>query len=155
MYHLAQLNVANALAPLDSPQMAEFVEGLDPVNAIAEASDGFVWRLKDDSGNATNLQYDAAPDLLINMSVWKDVDSLKQFMFKTHHADYLKQKRKWFIADQRPTYVLWWIPAGHVPTIEEAMDKLNVLRKLGPSETAFSFAKTFAPPTIRSGEISD
>ena len=154
MYQLAQLNVATALAPLDSPQMAEFVEGLDPINAIAEASDGFVWRLKDDSGNATNVQYDAAPDLLVNMSVWEDVDSLKQFMFKTHHVDYLKQKRKWFQADQQATYVLWWVPTGHIPTIEEAMDKLDVLRKQGPSEAAFSFAKTFAAPTSRADEIS-
>lgn len=144
-YQLAQLNVAKSVAPMESEQLKDFVEGLDPVNATAEASDGFVWRLKDETGNATNIIAFDDPDLLINMSVWESVKSLKDFMFKTHHIDFLKLKKEWFVVEEQATYVLWWVPKGHHPSPEEAMQRLEHLRMHGDTPYAFSFKKHFTP----------
>lgn len=141
--HLAQLNIGKTRYSLESGEMADFVNNLDPINAIAEASPGFVWRLKDESGDATNIKVDGNPDIIVNMSVWEDVDSLKQFMFKTHHIDFLKRKKEWFHPMQEDSYVLWWVPVGHTPSVEEALDKLNYLRDQGESPLAFSFKHTF------------
>lgn len=145
MYHLAQLNIAKPLAPMESEQLKDFVEGLDPVNATAESTPGFVWRLKDESGNATNIVAFDDPDILINLSVWLSIESLKQFMFKTHHIDFLKRKKAWFEPLAQANYVLWWVPAGHQPTPAEGMQRLEYLREHGESAFAFSFKKTFSP----------
>ena len=144
--HLAQLNIAKAKFSLESPEMADFVNNLDPINAIAESSSGFIWRLKDESGNATDIQIDGSPDIIVNMSVWENVDSLKAFMFKTYHVDFLKRKKEWFEALNSASYVLWWVPIGHIPDIDEAFGKLEYLRQHGASELAFSFAKLFDAP---------
>ncbi|GAC13469.1 DUF3291 domain-containing protein [Aliiglaciecola lipolytica] len=145
-YHLAQLNIGKALDSIDSELMQEFAQGLDPINQIAEQSMGFIWRLKDESGNATDIHYFDDPNMLVNLSVWEDVESLKFFMFKTHHMDFLKQRKKWFETDLQDTYVLWWIPAGHIPEIPEALARLTQLREQGPSASAFTFAKVFHNP---------
>lgn len=145
-YHLAQLNIATSLADMEDPIMADFAAGLDPINTIAERSDGFIWRLKDESGNATQIQHFDDPNILVNMSVWRDVDSLKQFMFKTDHIHFLKRKKDWFKPAQQPTYVLWWIPAGRLPSVEEAVTRLTLLREQGDTAEAFTFKQVFAAP---------
>jgi hypothetical protein len=136
---LAQLNIGKAKYDLESDGMADFMNNLDPINAIAESSPGFIWRLKDDSGDATNIDVGNDPRMLVNMSVWKDVESLKNFMFKTHHSDFLKRKKEWFEPMKDASYVLWWVEDGHEPTVDEAMSKLAHLREHGETETAFSF----------------
>ncbi|MFC3123202.1 DUF3291 domain-containing protein [Agaribacter flavus] len=139
--HLAQLNIAKVRFNLDSPEMAGFVDNIAPINAIAESSPGFIWRLKDEDGDATGFNVEGQPDIIVNMSVWENVTSLKNFMFKTHHVDFLKHKKEWFIPIDDASYVMWWIPKGHIPSLEEAFDKLNWLRQHGESDLAFSFKR--------------
>lgn len=137
--HLAQLNIAKAKATLDDPLMQECMDNLDPVNAIAEASPGFIWRLKDENGDATSIQVFDNPRLIVNMSVWESIDSLKDFMFKTHHLNFLKRKNEWFEKINEANHVLWWVAVGHVPTVVEAKERLLYLREQGESDHAFTF----------------
>ena len=137
--HLAQLNIAKAKASLDDPLMQEFMDNLDPINAIAEASSGFIWRLKDESGDATSIQVFDDPSLIVNMSVWESIDSLKDFMFKTHHLNFLKRKNEWFEKINKANHVLWWVPMGHEPNVIEAKERLLYLREQGESDHAFTF----------------
>lgn len=141
--HLAQLNIAKAKYPLDAPEIKDFVDNLEPINALAEQSDGFIWRLKDDSGNATSIEAFDSPDTVVNMSVWRSAEDLKKFMFKTHHKDFLARKREWFEDLKTDSYVLWWIGEGHIPTLQEGESKLNHLRAHGPTANAFSFKRVF------------
>ncbi len=143
---LAQLNIAKARFPLDAPEIKDFVDNLDKVNAIAESSDGFVWRLKDEAGNATNIKVFDDPDLLVNMSVWTSPQALKDFMFKTQHRDFMRRKNEWFYPPQNNTYVLWWVDNGHIPTADEAIERLTLLREKGESPEAFSFKSNFPAP---------
>lgn len=143
---LAQLNIAKTRFPLDAPEIKDFVDNLDKVNAIAESSDGFVWRLKDEAGNATNIKVFDDPDLLVNMSVWTSPQALKDFMFKTLHRDFMRRKNEWFYPPKSNTYVLWWVEDGHIPTVEEAIERLSLLREKGESPEAFSFKSNFPAP---------
>lgn len=143
--HLAQLNVAKAKFSLEAPELKDFVDNLDSVNAIAERSEGFIWRLKDESGDATSFSVEQDPDMIVNMSVWSSVDALKNFIFRTHHKDFLKRKGEWFHRLPEDTYVLWWVEEGHRPTLDEAMERLNHLRKCGDSPYAFTFKSNFQP----------
>ncbi|MEZ8638445.1 DUF3291 domain-containing protein [Vibrio splendidus] len=136
---LAQLNIALAKYPLDAPEIKEFVDNLELVNGIAESSEGFVWRLKDESGDATNIQAFEDPNMIVNMSVWDSVDSLKNFMFRTHHRDFMRRKGDWFHRLPEDTYVLWWIEEDHIPTLEEAIERLEHLREIGDTPYAFTF----------------
>ena len=136
---LAQLNVAKARYPLDHPNIKDFVDNLDKVNGIAESSDGFVWRLKEESGNATNIKVFADPNMIVNMSVWQDITSLKNFMFATQHRDFMARKKEWFEPLKQASYVLWWIADQHQPTLQEALERLEHLRAHGESDYAFSF----------------
>lgn len=147
MFQLAQVNIGVAKGAMDSEVMKVFNDNLDPINAVAESSKGFVWRLKEEGGNATDIVFSDNPNELVNMSVWESVDALKHFMFKTHHIDFLKRKKEWFETPTQATYVLWWIPAGHIPTIEEAKQKLTLIRKCADTAEAFSFKKVFAAPS--------
>ena len=140
---LAQLNIALAKYPLDAPEIKEFVDNLELVNGIAESSEGFIWRLKDESGDATNIQAFDDPNMIVNMSVWDSVDSLKNFMFRTHHRDFMRRKGDWFHRLPEDTYVLWWIEADHIPTLEEAIERLEHLREIGDSPYAFTFKTNF------------
>ncbi|MFA0311520.1 hypothetical protein BH581_19820 [Vibrio splendidus] len=140
---LAQLNIALAKYPLDAPEFKEFVDNLELVNGIAESSEGFVWRLKDESGDATNIQAFDDPNMIVNMSVWDSVDSLKNFMFRTHHRDFMRRKRDWFHRLPEDTYVLWWIEKDHTPTLEEAIERLERLREIGDTPYAFTFKTNF------------
>ncbi|TCV17912.1 uncharacterized protein DUF3291 [Vibrio crassostreae] len=140
---LAQLNIALAKYPLDAPEIKEFVDNLELVNGIAESSEGFVWRLKDESGDATNIKAFDDPNMIVNMSVWDSVDSLKNFMFRTHHRDFMRRKGDWFHRLPEDTYVLWWIEEDHIPTLEEAIERLERLRDIGDTPYAFTFKTNF------------
>ncbi|HHC7308006.1 DUF3291 domain-containing protein [Vibrio campbellii] len=140
---LAQLNIALAKYPLDAPEIKDFVDNLDLVNSIAEQSEGFVWRLKDESGDATNIKLFDDPNMIINMSVWDNVDTLKNFMFRTHHRDFMRRKGEWFHRLVEDTYVLWWIEDNHTPTAEEALARLQYLRENGDTPYAFTFKANF------------
>lgn len=143
-FHLAQLNVGRIKYPQDSAEMADFVGALDAINLLAEQSDGFVWRLKDDSGNAMSFNiFDE--NTLPNMSVWRDRDSLFKYVYKTGHAHYLGRRKEWFHMPTEGHMVLWWVPAGHRPTLEDAAERLNYLRDHGPTPMAFTFKRAFAP----------
>ncbi|MFI6937884.1 DUF3291 domain-containing protein [Streptomyces sp. NPDC050418] len=146
-YELAQVNVGKLQAPLDSAQLKDFTEGLGPVNAVADQSDGFVWRLQDESGDATEFRILDDPDLLINLSVWRDVDALTAFMYSGRHRELLKRRREFFHRLDEVVTALWWVEAGHRPSVEEAGQRLQHLREHGPSPVAFSLRTTFPPPT--------
>lgn len=144
-WELAQFNVARPVGPLESPVMAEFMESLDRINALAEASPGFVWRLQTDDGNATAL-HPMGDDVIVNMSVWRDVASLSEFVHKSGHVEYLKRRKEWFARIAEAYVVLWWVPAGHRPTVQEGVDRLLRLRSEGPSAHAFTFRQAFPAP---------
>ncbi|HEY5757137.1 MAG TPA: DUF3291 domain-containing protein [Steroidobacter sp.] len=144
-YELAQLNIAIMKEPLESPTMADFVANLDRINALAEGSPGFVWRLQTDEGDATALR-PLGDDTLVNLSVWKDVESLNRYVYKTAHVEIMRRRREWFDRMREAHFVLWWVPQGHRPTVLEAANKLALLRAHGPTADAFSFRDAFAPP---------
>jgi hypothetical protein len=154
-WQLAQLNIAHAIAPLDDPLMAGFTEQLDAINQLAEQSPGFIWRLQSDSGNATYISYDADPLIIANMSVWASLEDLQRYVYTGEHLAMLKQRKAWFGKIDGPALVLWWIPAGHIPTLLEAKAALELLRLNGSSACAFSFAKPFGPPSINPLEQLD
>lgn len=147
-HHLAQINIARAIAPLDSPVMAEFMAALDAINALAEQSPGFVWRLKDEAGNATTLHPYADNRIIINLTVWENIETLKAYAYNTAHVDFVRRRHLWFETLSLPYLALWWIPAGHLPSVGEAKDRLEHLRAHGESPQAFSFRKTFAPEAV-------
>lgn len=147
-YHLAQINIAEALAPLDSEIMSGFVEGLERINHLAEGSEGFVWRLKDDDvGNATDIQVFDNPLIIVNLSIWENLEHLKAFTFHTEHAHFLRNRKQWFKKMDVPPYVLWWIRAGTIPTVEEGKKALQHLAENGATEAAFDFKRCFDAPT--------
>lgn len=125
--------------------MADFVANLERLNALAECAPGFVWRLKDDAGNATALR-PFGTDTLVNMSVWASVEQLGDYVYKSAHVDIMKRRKEWFAHMQEAYTVLWWVPQGHHPDEHEAMQKLQSLRALGPTEEAFNFKQAFAAP---------
>ncbi|MEV0601023.1 DUF3291 domain-containing protein [Streptomyces sp. NPDC050315] len=140
---LAQVNIARLKAPLDSPELKDFVDGLDPVNALAEAADGFVWRLKSDGGDATDISIFGDEWLIVNMSVWRDLPSLTSFMYTGLHREFLARRREWFEKVDEAMTTLWWVPATHEPTVTEAEDRLTHLRQHGPTAHAFTLRTTF------------
>lgn len=150
-YHLAQVNIARMLEPLDSLRLKDFVDALDPVNAVADSAPGFIWRLKSDEGNATSLsvfEWDiqGSAGVLTNMSVWESFETLKEFVYSPDHLEVLRRKNDWFHKVQDATLAIWWIPVGHTPTIEEAESKVREIRKHGPTEQAFDLSRRFPPP---------
>jgi hypothetical protein len=144
-YELAQVNIARLKAPLDSPQLKDFVDALDPVNAVADASDGFVWRLQSPSGNATDVPVLGDDRLIVNMSTWRDTNALTAFMYQGQHRELLARRREFFERVQEAVTVLWWVPAGHRPTVAEAEDRLLHLRAHGPTPYAFNLRTSFPP----------
>lgn len=144
-HDLAQLNIAIMKEPLESPGMADFVNNLERINALAESSPGFVWRLQTAEGNATAMR-PLGDEVLVNLSTWRDVDALSQYVYKSAHAEIMRRRREWFERMQHAALVLWWVPRGHRPDIAEAMTRLDCLRNEGPSDRAFNFGKPFAPP---------
>jgi hypothetical protein len=144
-YHLAQLNIATMHEPLESPSMADFVANLERINALAEQSPGFVWRLKDDAGDATRL-HPFGPMMIVNLSVWQDVESLRRFAFESAHADILRRRREWFDRMSDAHAVLWWVLQGRRPTEHEAAERLEYLRANGATAHAFTFKDAFPAP---------
>jgi len=145
-YHLAQLNIGRILAPLDSPQLAGFMARLDEINALAEAAPGFVWRFQTEDGNATALRPYEDDRILVNFSVWTSAESLHAFVYRTVHVEVMRQRRQWFEQMDQTFLVLWWVPVGHRPTVQEAVERLDHLRRQGPTSYAFTFQQRFAPP---------
>jgi Domain of unknown function (DUF3291) len=148
---LAQVNIGRLLAPTDSPALADFMAALDPVNALADAAPGFVWRLQTEDGNATAVQafeWDAAGSagVIINMSVWESVEALAAFVYSTGHRQVLRRRREWFEPMPEAYTALWWIPRGTIPTTADAEDKVRHLRAHGPTPEAFTLRVHFPPP---------
>jgi hypothetical protein len=144
-HHVAQLNIARFKLPLDDPAMAGFVEALDPLNAIADGAPGFVWRLQTEEGNATSIHAFEDDLMLINMSVWESVDALAAYVYGPDHVAVMRRRREWAERMVDAYLVLWWVPAGWIPTIEEAKERLVQLREHGPTPQAFTFKKRFTP----------
>lgn len=146
-WRLAQVNIARFRKPVDDPANADFVNALDHVNALAEASPGFIWRLTGEGNNATDIRPYEDPNMAINLSVWESIDALAAFVYRNmDHRGVMRRRREWF--EERQVYMaLWWIPAGTLPTVEEAKAKLALLEKLGPTPEAFTFKQPFAPPS--------
>jgi len=145
-YHLAQLNVARMVAPLDDALMDGFVARLDEINKLADESPGFVWRLQSEDGDATSIR--AFPDdlMLVNMSVWESVQALRAYVYSSEHKELLRSRGDWFSRMAENHLVMWWLPAGQEPTLEEAKRRLAMLRSDGPSSEAFTFRDHFEAP---------
>lgn len=141
--HIAQFNIARMRAPLDDPEMAGFVARLDEINALADRSAGFVWRLQTPEGNATYLRPYDDERILVNMSVWETVEHLQQYVYYSAHAELLRQRKAWFEKVAEASLVLWWAPVGHLPGVDEAKQRLDHLEAHGPTPFAFSFRTRF------------
>jgi len=144
-YELAQLNIATMKEPLDSPVMADFVANLDRINALAESSPGFVWRLQTEQGDATALR-PLGDNVIVNMSVWESVEHLNQYVYRSDHAGILRRRRDWFERMSEAFFALWWVKQGHRPTVAEAVARLEHLRAHGPTAEAFTFRVNFPAP---------
>lgn len=153
-WHIAQMNVGLARYPLDDPRMAGFVDRLDEINALADGTPGFVWRLQSDSGNATDIQLDDNPLFIVNMSVWSSIEALFDFVYRSDHRSVMVGRRQWFERPEEAYQVLWWVEAGTVPTPGQGLERLALLRRHGPTPEAFTFKDTFPPPGI-AGEPTD
>jgi hypothetical protein len=147
-YQLAQVNIGKLRAPVDAPEVRDFIDNLDRINALAEDQPGFVWRLTGEGNNATDILAFDDPTIQINMSVWRSLDELAGFVYRTAHRDFMRRRGEWF--HEMETYMtLWWVPAGHRPTTAEARARLKTFERLGPTAEAFSFRQPFpAPDTL-------
>ena len=145
--NLAQINIARIRAPLTDPLMADFVAQLDMVNRTADTSPGFVWRLKSDEGGASSyVRFSDDEHIIVNMSVWTSIDSLQAFVYRTHdHAAVLRDRLRWFEPLGGPPFALWWIPAGHIPSLDEGRRRLERLTREGPTAEAFTCKRQFTP----------
>ena len=142
-YHLAQVNIARMKAPLDDPAMAEFVARIEEINAVADRSPGFVWRLQTSAGDATYLRPYEDDRILFNMSVWQTIEALREYVYRSGHAEVLRQKHQWSEPFTGAYLALWWVPDGHIPGIDEAKERLAYLDAHGPTQFAFNFRTIF------------
>ena len=147
IYHLAQINIARMLAPIDDPIMSEFVAQLSPINALADESPGFVWRLQSESGDATSIKIYDDELIIINITVWESVEFLREFAYRSAHVGVMRDRKRWFEIFDDPYYALWWIPAGELPSTEEGKERLDHLREDGDNAFAFSFKNVFPKPS--------
>ena len=146
-YQLAQVNIGRLKAPIDAPEIREFVDNLDRINALADSQPGFIWRLVGDGNNATDIQAFEDPTVNINLSVWNSLDHLAAFVYRTAHRDIMRRRREWF--QQMDLYLaLWWVPSGHRPTPAEARARLEFLERHGPTAEAFTFRTPFPAPDV-------
>ena len=150
-FELAQVNFGRLRAPIDHPMIKDFVDNLAPINGLAEAAPGFVWRLTGEGDNATDLQPFEDPLMAINMSTWTDIPSLGAYVYRSDHVRIMRRRREWF-EHMDLFMVLWWVPAGHRPTIDEAKAKLALLEAKGPTPEAFTFKAPFPAPDQASVE---
>jgi hypothetical protein len=145
-FQLAQVNIARMRAPLDDPRMQGFVSQIESINALADRSPGFVWRLQSYSGDATAIRAYDDDRILFNMSVWESLESLRHFVYRSGHVDPLRARRRWFEPLEAPILALWWVVAGHRPSVEEAKERLARLKSNGPTREAFDFGRPFSLP---------
>ena len=154
--HLAQLNVGRLRAPIDDPMIDDFRSGLGRINALAEISPGFVWRPQDGSGDATGIKPFDDDLEIINLTVWESIEALAEFTYRSDHVELLRRRREFFEAPAQPTLCLWWVPAGTIPTVDDAISRLAHLRAHGPTPTAFTFRQRFEPDgAVRAGSERD
>lgn len=145
-FHLAQINIARLIAPLDDPGIAGFVAQLEPVNALADCAPGFVWRLQSESGNATGIAWSDDPFVIVNMSVWDSIDALRDFAYHSKHRELLRDKARWFEKMDRPAYCMWWVPIGHRPGVAEGRERLVHYQDHGATPYSFWFSQPFPKP---------
>ena len=145
-WELAQLNIGIIKGSMDSPVMAGFAANLERINAVAEQSPGFVWRLQTEEGDATAIRHFEDPNLLVNMSTWRDVESLNRYVYSSAHVEIMRRRREWFERMDQAFLVLWWVPPGHRPSVDEAVARLQLLRTRGPTAEAFNFRSAFPAP---------
>jgi hypothetical protein len=144
-FHLAQINIGRLRAPVGDPLVAEFIDALDEINALAERTPGFVWRLMTEDGNATSVRPYEDESILINMSVWESIDALGDYVYRSDHTAFLRRRREWFERMKEVIVALWWVPAGTIPTVNEGVERLDHLRANGPTPYAFTFRQPFTP----------
>lgn len=153
-WQLAQINVGRLVAPQGDPAVQPFFDALDAVNALADASPGFVWRLVGEEGaNATDIQPTADPRMIVNMSVWDDAESLFEFVYRSAHTPVMAQRRQWFERFDGAYMALWWIPAGTVPTVNDGLSRLWHLDRFGATAHAFTFKMRFPPPGVAAAPV--
>jgi hypothetical protein len=145
-YHLAQINIGRLIAPIDDPRIADFVNQLEAINALADATPGFIWRLQSSSGNATDVPYNDDPTIMVNMSVWQSLDALLAYTYTSKHIEVLRDRAKWFEKMDKPHYCLWWVPAGHIPSVTEGRERLEHYQLHGATPYSFWFSKRFPAP---------
>jgi hypothetical protein len=145
-WHVAQYNIATLVAPLDDPQNADFIANLERINTLGDRSPGFVWRMKTDTGDSTSIRVRPDPLVLINFTVWESIEALFEYTYRSDHADVYRRRKEWFHHGEHPYLVLWWVPAGHIPGVEEAEERLAHLRDHGPTPHAFTFKQRFPAP---------
>jgi hypothetical protein len=142
-YHLAQIDIARLIAPIDDSKIARFVSQLEPINAVADRAPGFVWRLKSESGNATDIVYNDDPFIIVNMSVWESIESLREYAYKSDHRKVFQDRARWFEKMDKPNYCLWWVPVGHIPTVAEGRERLEHYQIHGATPYSFWFSPRF------------
>ncbi len=145
-WELAQVNIGRLVAPEGDPRVQDFFDNLDRINALADTTPGFVWRLQTEAGNATALQPTPDPLLIVNLSVWRDAEALFDFVYRSQHTPVMARRREFFQRFEGAYMALWWVPAGHRPSIDEALGKLWQLERYGPSRHAFTFKARFPNP---------
>ena len=145
-YHLAQINIGRILAPVDDPIMSEFMARLDEINALAERSPGFVWRFQTAEGNATAVRPYEDDRMLVNFSVWESLEQLQNYVYHSLHTEVMRKRKQWFSQMDKPYLALWWVTAGHTPTVEEAKARIDYLQQHGESEFAFTFKNSYPAP---------
>jgi hypothetical protein len=153
-FHLAQVNIGRLRAPIEDPIMNGFRSQLDPINALADRSPGFVWRLQTEDGNAIAIRPFADERMAVNLSVWESLEALQQFVYRSAHVQPLRDRTQWFEPIEGPILALWWIPAGHIPSVAEAQERLQHLKEHGPSPHAFTFRSPFPPPDAPSRDVA-
>lgn len=154
-WQLAQVNIALPQAPLESEQLRDFVDLLEPINALAEESPGFVWRLTTEDGDATAVRGFGDDRIIINMSVWESIEALGAFVFRSDHAAVMRRRREWFEQMREAYTALWWVPTGRRPTVSEAEERVESLRSKGPTPFAFTFKQAFEPTEAPSPSDDD
>ena len=151
-WHIAQVNIAIPREPLDTPALADFVAQLEPVNALADQSRGFVWRLQTEEGDATSIRAFDDERILVNASIWESIEALWRFVYDGRHLEVMRRRREWFTRMAEAHLALWWVPAGSIPTLTEIRDRVDHLRTHGPTPFAFTFKRHFPPPSAGSQE---
>lgn len=143
--HLVQANLAWMRYPLDDPRMADMRDEIERINALGDDSPGFIWRYQTDGGDATDVRVLDDPRILFNLSIWRSLEDLRRYVYRTEHAEFLRRRREWFLRPPKPPVAMWWVPAGARPTVDDAMTRLERLWQEGPSSEAFPLTHPYGP----------